>query len=110
MSGWKVLDLDDISTRPTVEGRYAIVVDGDEERDGAHVFYSFNDYQTLADGRLYEFDPGGDAETVEAIRFYGDHDEGDETVIAWYGPLADGEDAPPYGNDVTVKHTQREEA
>lgn len=66
-------------TKPTIPGVYAVMVSGDSERDGAHVFYDFGDYQTFA--RLYHPDADGHQ------RFDGIHDEEEHTFFAWLGPI-----------------------
>lgn len=71
-------------TKPTVPGLYAVMVEGDSERDGAHVFYEFGDYQTLA--TLGPKDADGDQQ------FKGLYDEEEHTFFAWFGPL----EIPPY--------------
>ena len=108
-AGWKHIDQGNLHTRPTIEGRYAVMVSGDEERDGPHVFYSYDDYQTVADGRLDEFEAGDNGDFIDAIRFYGEHDEEDETIFAWFGPLGNGQEAPPYGREVPAAAPDREE-
>jgi hypothetical protein len=79
---WHRLDWDDVSTRPTIPGIYAVIVKGDSESEGPHVFYDFPDYQALAtltgEDQHDEFDEQ---------RLYGDHDEEAEFMIAWCGPL-----------------------
>lgn len=65
--------------KPTEPGIYAVMVSGDSERDGAYVFYEFDDYRTFA--TLY----AKDAEGHQAFR--GMHDEEEHTFFAWYGPI-----------------------
>ena len=70
---------DDPKTYPTKEGFYAVMVCGDSESDGPHVYYSYPDYLTHA----YAF---RDEDTGQIV-LKGIHDEEQETVIAWYGPI-----------------------
>jgi hypothetical protein len=64
---------------PTVPGVYVVMVSGDSETDGPHVYYSFDDYQTFA--TLTNKD-------IEGFQsFKGFHDEESHTFFAWYGPI-----------------------
>jgi hypothetical protein len=79
MSKWTPCDWEDKSTRPTIPGIYAVIIVGDSEREGAHFYYSYDDYQTFATLEL----PDEDGEQ----RFHGDNDEEPEQIIAWFGPI-----------------------
>jgi hypothetical protein len=79
MARWTVCDWDDKATRPTVPGLYKVLIVGDSETEGAHVYYSYDDYETFA--TLYEPDEDGEQ------RFQGEHDEEPEQVLAWFGPI-----------------------
>lgn len=86
---WHRLDWDDVSTRPTIPGIYAVIVKGDSEREGAHVYYDFADYQTFA---TLTGEYSKDDDTLE---LHGDHDEEGEFMLAWCGPL----DLPQFDYD-----------
>jgi hypothetical protein len=64
---------------PTEPGCYRVLISGDSETDGAHVFYEFPDYETWAD---ISFDPDEGTPIFNAS-----HDEEWETMIAWCGPF-----------------------
>lgn len=70
--------------RPTIPGTYSVMVAGDSERDGPHVFYDFDDYQTFA--TLSPPDADGNQQ------FKGFHDEEDHTFLGWFGPI----EVPPF--------------
>ena len=78
MIKWKRYDSEDDSTHPTEPGEYAIMVRGDSETDGPHVFYDYPDYQTYAKAWRNE-----DGEMELNLM----HDEPAEAVFAWFGPL-----------------------
>jgi hypothetical protein len=81
-TSWNSFDHEDPSTWPTENGTYAVMVKGDSEREGPHVYYEFNDYQTFANLVQVSRDPDDCF-----ISFKGIHDEEAETFFAWYGPL-----------------------
>jgi hypothetical protein len=81
MAPLKWVDIAEDDPRPS-PGTYAVMVKGDHEADGAHVYYSFDDYQTIAE--VVDNEDGG--------KFRGYHDEEDSSVFAYYGPL----DIPDY--------------
>lgn len=81
MTKWTRCDWEDEATRPKVPGLYAVVIEGDSERDGAYVFYDFGDYQTFAVAKA----------TEEGLAVSCEHDEEPESIVAWYGPI----DIPP---------------
>lgn len=81
---WTKCEWDDETTRPKLAGIYAVVIEGDSERDGPHVFYEFGDYQTFAVVAIE------DGEVVVRC----DHDEESGSIIAWLGPI----DIPPWRN------------
>lgn len=78
---WRPCDWEDEMTRPTIAGRYFFQIAGDSESDGPHVFYDFDDYTTTGQVVVDE----------DGARAYGDTDEQQEHIIAWYGPMI----APP---------------
>lgn len=60
-----------------LRGTYAVMVSGDSEYCDGHLVYAFDDYQSWASFSLDE-DNG---------LFKGDHDEEDDTIFAYYGPI-----------------------
>ena len=83
-SRWHKFDHGDNITWPLQPGWYIVMVSGDCERDGPHVFYEYWPYKTFA--KLSLVDEDGDQE------FIGVHDETPDMFEGWYGPL----DIPPY--------------
>lgn len=79
MTKWTRFEPYEKGTWPIVPGIYKVVIVGDEEREGAHVYYSYDDYETFA--RLEE--PNADGEQ----KFHGDNDEEVEQILAWFGPI-----------------------
>ncbi len=72
---------------PTAPGWYAVVIEGDSETDGPHVYYDYPDYQTFAqwvpaDPEEYEDFEGGYKGSWSVM-----HDEEGESIIGWCGPL-----------------------
>lgn len=82
MIKWNKFDYKNSDTWPTKKGIYAVMIKGDSERDGAHVYYEFDDYQTMAILKDVSFDKDD-----IYISFEGVHDEQVETIFAWYGPI-----------------------
>lgn len=81
MSEW-ITRNDDKTNNPTEPGLYAIMVSGDSEYIEGHLVYAFDDYQTF--GKFIIDENGGG--------FEGEHDEGDFTIFAYFGPII----IPPY--------------
>lgn len=73
---------DDKTNNPTEPGLYAVMVTGDSEYVDGHCVYSFPEYQNFAEFKLHE----------EGGVFKGAHDEEDEFIFAYYGPII----IPPY--------------
>lgn len=72
---------------PTESGVYRVMVSGDSESVDGFTIYDFGDYETWAiftraSPDEYEDFPGGYKGT-----FTGDHDEEDETILAYCGPI-----------------------
>lgn len=75
---WHIRDGDD--DLPTVEGWYRVMISGDSETEGPHVYYAYDDYETWA-----EFFP--DEEEGGPGTFHGNRDEETDQVFAWCGPM-----------------------
>lgn len=90
--GW--VQREDENQVPDAEGWYRVLHSGDEERDGPHVYYSFDDYQgwgywtPAAPEELEDWDGGWKGS------WSCEHDEeGDISIMAWFGPIT----IPPIG-------------
>jgi hypothetical protein len=68
---------------PTIAGWYRVMISGDSETDGPHVFYDYPDYETWA----WFQTPEHDDEPDYVGTFTGIHDEETEMVFAWCGPF-----------------------
>jgi hypothetical protein len=66
--------IDTEERKPTKSGLYPVVIVGEEERDGPHVYYSYDAYTTFMDIKVDE--DGGISGT-------GLHDEGWWQVVYW---------------------------
>jgi hypothetical protein len=80
---WKNFDLKDKTTWPIEKGLYAVMVSGDSDYEDGHCVYAYDDYQTFA--TVLELDPEDGEEGI--ISFVGQHDETEDTIFAYYGPI-----------------------
>lgn len=64
---------------PTIAGHYRVMISGDSESDGPHVYYEYPDYETWAWYEPTEDEVGG--------TFTGVHDEEKGMIFAWCGPF-----------------------
>lgn len=72
---------------PVEGGWYRVMISGDSETDGAHVYYSYPDYETWA--LWTEGDPEAQAEKDDGWEGQWSvvHDEPHECVFAYAGPV-----------------------
>jgi len=64
---------------PTLAGHYRVMVAGDSESIDGHTIYDYPDYETWA-----WFEPSEDG---EGGNFTGTHDEENESIFAYFGPI-----------------------
>jgi hypothetical protein len=72
---------------PTEAGWYAVIIAGDSETDGPHVYYDYPDYQTFGQWVPAQPDEFEDFEGGYKGGWSVMHDEESETIIGWCGPL-----------------------
>lgn len=85
--GLKWVTRTDEHSHPTETGWYRVAISGDEERLDGHVLYSFGDYETFAfftaaEAHEREDFPGGYQGNFDCV-----HDESDESIFAYCGPI-----------------------
>ncbi len=68
---------------PTKAGWYRVMIKGDSETEGPHVYYAYDDYETWAYFRA----PDPTDYLDEVGQFTGIHDEETDMVFAWCGPF-----------------------
>lgn len=79
MLEWKAFQFDEPETYPKIAGYYRVRVEGESEIDVPYVHHEYDDYTTWAE---FSIDPDG-----EGFSFKGVHDEEEDQIIAYYGPI-----------------------
>lgn len=72
---------------PEKGGWYRVMIRGDSETDGAHVFYDYPDYETWAQWIPAEPEEAEESEGLYKGAWHGSHDEGDADIFAYAGPV-----------------------
>lgn len=72
---------------PTDAGWYRVLIPGDSEADGPHVYYDYPDYETWAQWIPADPEEFEDFDGGYKGQFACEHDEETESVTMWYGPL-----------------------
>lgn len=76
---WKEFSFDEPKTYPAIQGMYRILVHFPEERDGPHVIFAEQTYESFG---TFKIDESSGGATFEGI----DGNDG-ESIYAYYGPL-----------------------
>ncbi len=72
---------------PESEGWYRVLIPGDSETDGPHVYYDYPDYETWAYWQPADPDELEDFAGGWKGGFQCEHDEESESVAMWCGPI-----------------------
>lgn len=75
---WQPCDPEKTETWPPVVGHYRVLIVGDSETEGPHVYYEYDDYTVWAE--VKDVDP-------EDYIIRCEFDEELDQIISWYGPI-----------------------